>query len=117
MNTCPNCQATTRQNKAGLTGCGSQRFRCMHCQRKYTPEPKHHGYSESMRQRALEMYVDGNNLRRIARHLKVHHRTIALWVKDHVDGLPPAPVPEVVQTAELDEMFTFIGDKKTKSTS
>lgn len=117
MSKCPYCQATTRQNKAGLTDCGSQRFRCMHCQRKYTPEPKQHGYPESMRQQAIELYVDGVNLRRIARHLKVHHRTISLWVKDHVAGLPAAPVPEEVHTAELDELFTFIGKKKTKSTS
>jgi hypothetical protein len=27
----------------------------MHCQRKYTPEPKKQGYPESMRKRAMEM--------------------------------------------------------------
>ena len=117
MNQCPYCQATTRQNKAGQTEVGSQRYRCMHCQRKYTPQPKHHGYPESMHQRALEMYVDGINLRRIARHLKIHHRTVSLWIKNHSETLPAAPVPEQVHTAELDELFTFIGDKKTKSTS
>ena len=63
------------------------------------------------------MYVDGLNLRRIARHLKIHHRTVSLWVKDHAETLPPAPVPEEVHTAELDELYTFVGDKKTKSTS
>jgi len=89
----------------------------MHCQRKYTPAPKQHGYPESMRQRALEMYVDGVNLRRIARFLKLHHRTVSLWVKRHAEPLPPAPVQEPGHTAELDELFTFIGDKKTKSTS
>jgi len=62
------------------------------------------------------MYVDGINLRRIARHLKVHHRTVSLWVKDHASSLPNAPVPEEVKNAEMDELFTFIGDKKTKST-
>jgi len=89
----------------------------MHCQRKYTPEPKHHGYPESVRQRAKEMYVDGGNFRRIARHLKVHHRTVSLWVNDHACSLPQAPVPEEVKEAEMDELFAFIGDKKTSSTS
>ncbi|MBL8109296.1 MAG: IS1 family transposase, partial [Anaerolineales bacterium] len=32
---CPKCEATTRQNKSGKTEAGSQRYRCMHCQRKY----------------------------------------------------------------------------------
>jgi transposase-like protein len=114
---CPNCEATTRQNKAGKTEAGSQRYRCMHCQRKYTPEPKPQGYSDKVRQRALELYVDGGNFRRIARHLKVSHRTVSLWVTAHAETLPAAPVPQKVKEAEMDELFTFIGDKKTKSTS
>jgi len=116
MITCPHCQETTRQNKAGRTNAGSQRYRCMHCNRKYTPEPKQQGYPDSMRKRAAEMYVDGGNLRRIARHLKVAPRTVALWVTDLAKALPNAPMPEEVKDAEMDELFTFIGDKKTEST-
>jgi transposase-like protein len=113
---CPHCHETTRQNKAGKTDAGSQRYRCMHCQRKYTPNPKPQGYAEHLRKRAVEMYVDGGNFRRVARHLKVHHRTVALWVADHAEALPNAPVPQEVKDAEMDELYTFIGDKKTKST-
>ena len=64
----------------------------------------------------MEMYVDGNNLRRIARHLKVAPQTVAYWVTDLAETLPNAPLPNEVREAELDEMYTFIGDKKTKST-
>lgn len=88
----------------------------MHCNRKYTPEPKQQGYPESTRKRAVEMYVDGGNLRRIARHLKIAPRTVALWVTDVAEALPKAPMPEEVKEAEMDEIFTFIGDKKTEST-
>jgi hypothetical protein len=63
------------------------------------------------------MYVDGINLRRIARHLGVNHQSVANWAKAHADQLPAAPVPEKVENAEMDELFTFIGDKKTGSTS
>jgi len=87
----------------------------MYCNRKYTPEPKPQGYPESMHKRAMEMYVDGGNLRRIARHLKVAPQTIAYWVSDHAEALPDAPVPNEVKEAEMDELFTFIGDKKTES--
>ena len=66
----------------------------MHCNRKYTPEPKQQGYPESMHKRAAEMYVDGGNLRRIARHLKIAPRTVALWVTDVAEALPNAPMPE-----------------------
>lgn len=88
----------------------------MPCNRKYTPEPKQQGYPESVRKRAMEMYVDGNNLRRIARHLKVAPQTVAYWVTDLAEALPNAPLPSEVKEAEMDEIFTFIGDKKTKST-
>ena len=84
----------------------------MYCNRKYTPEPKQHGYPDSLRQRAIEMYVDGANLRRIARHLKVAPQTVAYWVTNVAKALPNALMPEEVQEAKMDELFTFIGDKK-----
>jgi transposase-like protein len=83
----------------------------MYCNRKYTPEPKKQGYPDSLRQRAMEMYVDGGNLRRIARHLKVAPQTVAYWVTDVAEAMP-----EEVKDAEMDELFTFIGDKKTVTT-
>jgi len=70
-----------------------------------------------MRKRAVQMYVDGINLRRIARHLGIHHRTVSLWIKASAASLPEAPVPQEVKTVEMDELFTFIGNKKTGSTS
>jgi transposase-like protein len=87
----------------------------MHCQRKYTPERKAQGYPASLRKRAVEMYVDGGNLRRIARHLKVAPQTVAFWVTEVAEALPQAPLPVEVKDAELDELFTFIGEKKTRS--
>ena len=89
----------------------------MHCNRKYTPDPKRQGYPAKMRKQAAEMYVDGGNLRKVARHLKVHHRTVSLWIAEHAEALPNAPMPQEVKDAEMDELFTFIGDKKTESTS
>ena len=89
----------------------------MFCQRKYTPEPQHQGYPPEVRQQALRMYVDGMNLRRIGRHLGLHHRTVSLWVQAYAAQLPDPPVPDEVAEAEMDELFTFIGDKKTGSTS
>ena len=54
-------------------------------------------------------------VRRIARHLKIAPHTVALWVADVAEALPNAPMPEEVKEAEMDEIFTFIGDKKTES--
>jgi transposase-like protein len=116
---CPYCQRSETQVKDGLNGSGSQRYRCKACQRRYTPEPQQHGYNEDLRQSAVKMYVDGMNFRRIARHLKVNHQSVINWVNAHVAQVPTTPPvadkkPNIV---ELDELFTFIGDKKTGPTS
>ena len=104
--------------KAGRTEAGSQRYRCGHCQRRYTPEAKEHGYPDAMRQQAIRLYADGLNYRRIGRVLGVDHVTVMLWVKAHSDQLPSAtPTPADVGVVELDELFSFIGTKKSGSTS
>jgi transposase-like protein len=113
---CPKCSATVKQYKIGTTSAGSQRYRCFICHCKYTPEKKPRGYAPALRKRAVQYYVDGLNLRRIARQLGVHHRTVSDWVKAHAESLPEPPMPEEVKTAEMDELFTFIGQKKTEST-
>ena len=47
-----------------------------------------------------------------AGHLGIHHQTVANRVKGYAEKLPDALIPERVTTAELDELFTFIGEKK-----
>jgi hypothetical protein len=49
--------------------------------------------------------------------LKVNPQSVANWVSQYTAKLPNAPVPAKVKKAELDELYTFIGKKKTKSTS
>ena len=77
----------------------------MHCHCKYTPEPKQHGYPDEMRKQAVQMYIDGMNLRRIARHFGIHHRTVSLWVQASAASLPEAPVPKEVKTAESNSVW------------
>jgi len=66
---------------------------------------------------AVRFYTDGMNLRRVARHLGVNHQSVANWVNAYAAQLPSAPQPENVDIIEMDEVFTFIGEKKTRSSS
>jgi transposase len=66
---------------------------------------------------AIRLYVDGMNLRRVGRQLGVNHQSVANWVEAYVAQLPPAAQPEKVETLEMDELHTFVGCKKTGSTS
>ena len=116
MKQCPHCQRTDNQVKNGKTLAGSQLYKCKVCQRKYTPEPKTNGYSPPTRQQAIRLVLDGNSQRQSARHTGVSHGTVANWFKQYADELPDdLPTPELpVAVAEQDELFTFIGEKKTR---
>jgi len=114
---CPRCKKEERQNKDGFTNAGSQRYRCQVCGARYTPEKKKKGYQKEIRALAIHMYADGLNFRQVGRHLKISHTTVMSWVKDHAEKLPEAPVPEDVYTVEMDELYTFIEEKKTGFTS
>jgi transposase-like protein len=110
---CPKCEQKKQQYRNGKTKAGSQRYRCNHCGYSYTPEKKPQGYSPAFRQKAIKLYIDGAGLRRTGRQLGVHHQSVANWAKDQAEHLSEAPVPANVKTAEFDELFTYIGDKKT----
>ena len=114
---CPHCNAETKQYKAGSNRSGSQRYRCGVCKRAYTPEPNPPGYPAETRMLAIRMYLEGNSQRAIGRILQVSQQSVANWVGFYVEGLPTEQKPESVHTAELDELYTFIGNKKTRSTS
>lgn len=118
MSECPFCHDTENQVKAGKTGVGSQRWKCKPCNRRYTPEPKQ-TYSDEMRQQAVKLYADGASFRQVARHFGVDHVTVMNWVKAHVNQLPDAPFPpeRPLHIVEMDELYTFVGKKKTDSTS
>jgi transposase-like protein len=118
MNTCPHCHQSHLQVKDGLTSAGSQRYRCRLCNRRYTPNLKPRGYSDDLKVSAHRMYVDGLNFRRIARLLNVHHQTVINWVNAATESIPDTPpAPTTTETVELDELFTFIGEKTTLSMS
>jgi transposase-like protein len=117
MRKCPKCESETHQHKIGFTAAGSQRYKCQECGSKYTPEPKLNGYPEELRRHAVRMYLDGLNYRRIGRLLDVDHVSVMNWVAAYAEQVEEAPVPESVDTVEMDELYTFVGTKKTDSTS
>lgn len=120
---CPHCGRVDGQLKVGRNTSGSQRYLCKSCRRKYTPAPQPIGYAAEVRQQAVRMYVDGVNFRRIGRLLGVTHQSVANWVAAHARTLPeapPAPPTErgqALAVSELDELYTFEGEKKSESIS
>jgi transposase-like protein len=121
MITCPRCQDSSRQVKAGFTRTRSQRFQCQECRRQYTPAPRPLGYDDKTKEAALKLYLEGNGFRRIGRLLSVNHQSVVNWVnafhtKLRAKKLAP-PVPGKVSALEMDELFTFVGAKKSQPLS
>jgi transposase-like protein len=79
------------------------------------------GYSAEVREQAVKMVVDGANFRRTGRYLQVNHQSVVNWFNAATATLKAqeAPRPTVGEsdTVELDELYTFVGTKKTRSTS
>jgi transposase-like protein len=121
MITCPYCQDTERQVKAGFTHTKNQRYQCQLCRRQYTPAPRPLGYDDKTKETALKLYLEGNGFRRIGRILSVNHQSVVNWVNSFHAQLRARklalPVPGQVSTLEMDELFTFIGTKKSQSLS
>jgi len=114
---CPKCKSSEGQVKNGLNKSGSQKYLCQECGSVYTPEPKPNGYPDELRLLAIRMYVAGNSYNAIGRILKVNPQSVVNWVRRYTAKLPAAPLPSQPKIAELDELYTFIGKKKTKSIS
>jgi transposase-like protein len=119
MLTCPYCQDTERQVKAGFNRTGSQRYQCQLCHRAYTPQPLPLGYDDRTREQAIKLYLEGNGFRRIGRLLSVNHQSVVNWVNAAHAALPAPGVsaPPPPETLEMDELFTFVQSKKRKLTS
>jgi transposase len=60
---------------------------------------------------------EGSSQRSIARILKISPQSVSNWINAYVSKLPPAPMLKKPKVAELDELYTFVKQKKTKSTS
>ena len=114
MPNCPHCHTETLV-KAGFNRSGSQRYQCKVCNRYTTPAPKLNGYPHDNHEQALKFYLEGNGLRRIGRYLHVAHQTIANWINAAHRQLPSSvPQPVLSEVTELDELYTFVQQKKTK---
>jgi excisionase family DNA binding protein len=86
--TCPHCDTSKRQIKAGRNRTGTQRFLCRACERYYTRTSAPQGYSEATRREVLRLHRAGESLRTIGRLVGVNHQTVSNWIKAPPDKKP-----------------------------
>jgi transposase len=117
MERCPRCGEKGWVIRAGRNDSGSQRYECRECGHYFTPKRVPQGIAPEVRERAVQLYLEGMSYRGIGRLLGVNHQSVMNWVKAKADHLPAsvtaAEEPDII---EVDELVSFIGQKKPTST-
>ena len=97
---------------------GHQRYKCKGCGFSFTKG--YRGKPNELKQQALKLYLEGMGFRAIGRVLEVSNVTILNWVRAYgqkAEQLLDSQANQQIKTAELDELHTYIGRKKTTAGS
>ncbi len=78
----------------------------------YTVELKSTAFSASVKKQALQLYLEGLGFRSIGRILGVSHVSVQRWIKKFGQELEALKSENEISIVEMDEMHTYIGNKK-----
>jgi transposase len=67
----------------------------------------------SVKRQALQLYLEGLGFRSIGRFLGVSHVSVQKWIRKFGSELEDLKSENEISIVELDEMHTYIGNKKT----
>ena len=110
MPACPKCRCSeVTKNGKHL---GRQRYRCKSCAFQFTRIIAR-GQPASEKATAVLLYTLGLSLNCIARIFKVSTPAVLRWVRLFAEKTYEKPEPAEAVIVELDEMWHFLGSKKT----
>ena len=99
--------------KRGKTRTGKQRFFCKNCGKTFILKSKGRNYDEEFKKEAMRLYFEGNSSRAVGRLLKIGTNTCIRWIKAYANKIKPKEYKnERVEVMEMDELYTFISEKK-----
>ena len=114
MPACPKCSCSeVVKNGKHL---GRQRYRCKSCAFQYTRTTAR-GRPANEKATAVLLYTLGLSLNCIARMFKVTTPAVLRWVRLFAEKTYTKPEPAEAVIVELDEMWHYLGSKKTSSGS
>ena len=108
---CPKCQSED-YCKDGMAR-GRQRYLCKTCRYRYTVAQRSGTATEATKRQALHLYLEGLGFRSIGRILHYSNVSILNWIRAFGEQLPDIKGEALIQTLELDELHTYVGQKKT----
>jgi transposase len=112
---CPRCKRSSHKKNGKIAG--RQRYQCHDCGYNYSVEIKSTASSTSVKRQALQLYLEGLGFRSIGRFLGVSHVSVQKWIRKFGSELEDLKSENEISILELDEMHTYIGNKKTTAGS
>ena len=107
---CPRCKSPSHKKNGKISE--RQRYQCHDCGYNYSVEIKSTARSSFVKKQALQLYLEGLGFRSIGRILGVSHVSVQKWIKKFGQELEELKSENEISVGELDEMHTYIGNKK-----
>ena len=107
---CPKCQSIEVVKNGKVQG--KQRYKCKSCSLQFTRlTPR--GRPAQEKAMAVTLYTLGLSIRAIARLIGVSPTAVLKWIKTFAKTHYEKPAPGDAIIIELDEMWHYLGSKKT----
>lgn len=107
---CPKCKSAHNRKDGSVKG--KQRHKCKVCNHRFTVELKSTAQPESIKRQALHLYLEGLGFRSIGKFLGVSHVAVFKWIKSFGQQVEKIKSEQKIEVVELDEMHTYISQKK-----
>jgi transposase-like protein len=107
---CPKCKSD-KKIKDGVVK-QKQRYKCKECAFRYTVASGTGAKPLYLRKLALQLYLEGLGFRSIGQVLGVSNVTVLNWIRAFGEQVAELRGSEQVVYAEIDEMHTYVGQKK-----
>ena len=76
------------------------------------------GYDPHLKAQAVQLCLEGMSFRAVGRTLSVNFQSVINWFNQAHEQLPYQVEDNTpTQTVEIDELFTYVGKKRSKPTS
>jgi len=108
---CTRCKSANKVKRGFVRN--KQRYNCKDCDYNYTVKKKSTSKSDQVKRQALQLYLEGLGFRSIGRYLNVSHVSVYQWIKSYGSKLEKLKSNQSIEVVEVDEMHSYIGDKKT----
>ena len=109
--TCPHCYRA-KIVKNGIKKCGKQNFLCKDCNKQFILNYKNNGANPSNKKFIISMLLRNCEIRDIETLLKVSRKCILNQLINDAENVEIIPKKEHYKSVQIDEHWSYIGQKK-----